>query len=98
MWVDEHARQVVRLEARLAKSAKIGGGLLGILDEGSAAIFEQSFVNHEVWLPSYVEMHLAGRYLLLKKYRENLMIRYHDYRKFRVETIEKSASPRQNEP
>ena len=97
MWVDEHARQVVRLEARLGDSAKLGWGILGTVNKGSAAVFEQRFVNDEVWLPSYTEIRLAGRYLLLKKYREHLVIHYGDYRKFRVETIEKQEAPRPNE-
>jgi hypothetical protein len=33
MWVDEHARQVVRLEARLGDSAKLGWGILGTVNK-----------------------------------------------------------------
>ena len=98
MWVDERARQVVRLEARLGDSAKLGWGILGTVNKGSAAVFEQRFVNDEVWLPSYTEIQLAGSYLLVKKYREHLVIHYGDYRKFQVETIEKQEAPRPNEP
>ena len=82
MWVDERAHQVVRLEARLADSAKMGWGLLGTLNKGSAAIFEQTLVKDEVWLPSYVEGQLSGRYLLFKGFSKNLVIRYNDYKRF----------------
>ena len=86
MLVDGRAHQVVRLQARLANSAKFGGGLLGSVEKGSAAVFEQELVNNEVWLPSYLEEHLSGRFFIFKTYRENLVIRYYEYKKFRVET------------
>ena len=86
MWVDDRTHQVVRLQARLDESAGIAGGLLGSIQKGSSAVFEQRLVNGEVWLPAYLEEHLFGRYLLFKKFRDDLVIRYGDYRKFRVET------------
>jgi hypothetical protein len=98
MWVDERAHQVVRLEAKLGDPAKLGWGILGTVNKGSSAVFEQKFVNDEVWLPSYTEIQLAGSDLLVKKYREHLVIRYGDYRKFQVETIEKQEAPRPNQP
>lgn len=98
MWVDERAHQVVRLEAGLGDSAKMGWGILGTVNKGSAAIFEQTLVNNEVWLPSYAEIHLAGHYLFFSKYKENLVIHYGDYKKFRVETIEVQEPPKPNEP
>ena len=96
MWVDERAHQVVRLEARLSNSAKIGGGLLGSVQKGSEAVFEQTLINNEVWLPSYLEEHLSGRFLVFKSYREDFVIRYRDYKKFRVDTETKTASPKLN--
>lgn len=94
MWVDERVRQVVRLEARLSNSARIGGGLLGSVQKGSAAVFEQALINNEVWLPSYLEEHLSGRFLLLKSYREDFVIHYKEYKKFRVDVETKVGSPR----
>ena len=96
MWVDERAHQVVRLEARLSNSAKIGGGLLGSVQKGSAAVFEQTLVNNEVWLPSYLEEHLSGRFLVFKSYREDFVIHYRDYKKFQVSTEAKTAFPKPN--
>jgi hypothetical protein len=67
------------------------------LNKGSAAVFGQTLVNDEVWLPSYVEEQLSGRYLLFKRFRENLVIHYNDYKKFRIETVEKPEPLRPNE-
>ncbi len=44
-----------RLEAYFADSVKIGGGLLASVQKGTSFVFEQAFVNNEVWLPTYEE-------------------------------------------
>ena len=97
MWIDQHAHQVVRLEAHLGSTAKMGGGLLGSIAQGSAAVFEQSLVNNEVWLPSYLEEHLSGRFLLFSRYRRDFVIHYKDYKKFRVEVHSEIGSPKPNQ-
>ena len=84
MWVDEAAQQIVRVEARLSDSFKIGGGLLASLSSQSAVVMEQEKVNGEVWMPSYAEANLAARVLLLAKFSVNVVTRYSDYKKVRV--------------
>jgi hypothetical protein len=86
MWVDDQAKEIVKLDARFANSMKIGGGILASIHEGSAFDFEQTLINQEIWLPSYVEAHLIAR-LLFKGVREDEIIHYSDYKKFRVETV-----------
>jgi hypothetical protein len=85
IWIDEKARDVARLEAHFNASVKIGGGVVGSLEKGSSFVFEQARVNDEVWLPTYDEVHLGGRFLFLKV-KANQIDRYTDYRKFRAET------------
>ena len=85
IWIDEKARDVARLEAHFNANVKIGGGVVGSLEKGSSFVFEQSRVNDEVWLPTYDEVHLGGRFLFLKV-KANQIERYSDYRKFRAET------------
>ena len=82
MWVDEQAREVVRLEAHFAESVKIGGGLVASLSKGSNFVFEQQKINDEVWLPSYAEVHFSGR-IVFVKLKQNFVDRFTDYRKFR---------------
>ena len=96
IWIDRRAHQVVRLQAHLSSTAKIAAGLLGSVGQGSAAVFEQSLINNEVWLPSYLEEHLSGRFLLLKNYRSDLVIHYQGYKKYRVEVRSEIGSPRPN--
>ena len=92
MWVDDEAREIVRLEARFAESVKVGGGLLASLAKGSNFVFEQEKINGEVWLPSYIEVHVAGR-IVFVKLKQNFIDRYSDYKKFRVGATMTVAPP-----
>src|SRR5208282_6825367 len=92
MWVDEQAREIARLEARFDESVKVGGGLLASLQKGSNFVFEQEKINNEVWLPSYAEVHFAGR-IVFVKLKQNAINRYTDYKKFRVGATLGATSP-----
>jgi hypothetical protein len=85
MWTDEQAHQVVRLEAHFIDSAKLAGGLVMSVDKASNFAFEQAKVNDEVWLPSYAEVHVGGRILLIKG-KEDQIVRFSDYKKFNAES------------
>ena len=85
LWIDEQAKQGVRLEARFLEGLKLGAGLLGSVQKGGNVVLEQRFVNDEVWMPSYIEIHLDARVFFLHK-SINGISTYSDYRKFRVDT------------
>lgn len=95
VWVDEHALQVVRLEAHFLSDMRFGGGLLANLQKGSNFVFEQAYLNNEVWLPTYVEAHIGARFLLVKGIKVNVVTRYSDYRRFNVETLSTIGKPTQ---
>ena len=94
VWVDEKARDVARLEAYFTGDMKIAGGLLANLQKGTSFVFEQSFVNNEVWLPTYMEAHVGVRLLLVKGIKASIVTRYWDYRKFNVETLSTIFKPK----
>lgn len=94
VWVDEKAHQVARLEAYFVGDVKIGGGLLANLQKGTSFVFEQAFVNNEVWLPTYGEAHIGVRFLLVKGIKASIVTRYWDYKKFNVETLSTIARPK----
>ena len=96
VWIDEQAQDVARLEAYMNGKFKLAGGLLASLNKGSAFTFEQSKVNDEVWMPSYLEAHVNARLLLLKGMEGNFIERYSNYRKFHVETAIKDWSVKEN--
>lgn len=97
VWVDENARDVARLEAHLVKDVKFAGGLLANLQKGTSFVFEQAFLDNEVWLPTYQEVHLGARVMLVKGLKVNEVTRYSDYHRFHVETLATVGNPRTGE-
>jgi hypothetical protein len=94
VWIDEKAHDVARLEAYFVGDVKIAGGLLANLQKGTSFVFEQAFINNEVWLPTFEEAHVGVRVLLVKGFKINEVTRYSDYKKFNVETLSTIAKPK----
>jgi len=94
VWVDEKAHDVARLEAYFTGDMKLAGGLLASLQKGSSIVYEQAFINNEVWLPTYLEAHFGARFLLVKGFKGSVVTRYSDYKRFNVETLSTIAKPR----
>ena len=94
VWVDEKAHDVARLEAYFVGDMKIAGGLLANLQKGTSFVYEQAFVNNEVWLPTYMEAHIGVRFLLVKGIKASVVTRYWDYKKFNIETLSTIAKPK----
>jgi hypothetical protein len=87
IWIDEKALDVVRLDAFFVNDLKFAGGMLADLQKGTRVMFEQTYVNNEVWLPTYQEVHLDVRFLLVKGIKVDGTTRYFDYQKFDVKTL-----------
>src|SRR5438093_7401039 len=94
VWVDEKAHDVARLEAYFTGDMKLAGGLLANLQKGTSFVYEQGFVNNEVWLPTYMEAHIGVRFLLVKGIKASIVTRYSDYKKFNIETLSTIAKPK----
>lgn len=94
IWIDEKALDVVRLEAYFVGDVRLAGGVLANVQKGTSFVFEQAFINNEVWLPTYVEAHLGVRLLMVKGFKVNLTTRYSDYKRFNVETLNTIARPK----
>lgn len=94
VWIDEKALDVARLEAYFVGDFRFGGGLIANLQKGTSFVFEQAFINNEVWLPTYMEAHLGARVLLLKSFKVNATTRYFDYKRFNVESIGTIGNPK----
>jgi hypothetical protein len=96
IWIDEKAHDVARLEAYFVGDFKFAGGVLANLQKGTSFVFEQAFINNEVWLPTYAEVHVGVRVLLVKGFKVNAVIRYSDYQRFNVESISTVGRPKAN--
>jgi hypothetical protein len=91
MWIDENDKQVARLEAYLADSFNVGGGVLAKLKKGATFTLEQQRVNDEIWLPSTADINLSVRVLLVKGVNINQVVKSYDYRKFATEVKDASV-------
>src|SRR6202789_4260228 len=94
IWIDEKALDVARLDAFFVSDVKIAGGLLANVEKGTRIILEQEFVNNEVWLPTYQEVHVDVKFLMVKGIRADESTRYSDYQKFNVNTIQTIEKPK----
>jgi outer membrane lipoprotein-sorting protein len=94
VWIDEKARDVVRLEAYFVGDMRLAAGLFINLQKGTSFVLEQEYVNNEVWLPTYQEAHVGVRFLLVKGVKVNAVTRYSDYKKFNVETLSTIENPK----
>jgi hypothetical protein len=94
VWIDEKAHDVARLEAYFLGDFRFAGGLIANLQKGTSFVFEQAFINNEVWLPTYEEAHVGVRVLLVKAFKVNAVTRYSDYKRFNVESIAAIGKPK----
>ena len=97
VWIDEQAHDVARLEAYFVGDFHVAGGVLANLQKGTSFVFEQGYLNNEVWLPTYAEIHVGVRVLLLKGFNVNATIRYSDYKRFNVETLATINKPKETD-
>ena len=57
-------------------------------------MFEQAYINNEVWLPTYEEAHVGVRVFMVKGFKVNQVTRYSDYKKFNVESVAAIGKPK----
>jgi hypothetical protein len=98
IWIDEQAHEVARLEAYFVGDFRVAGGLLANLQKGTSFVFELSYFNNEVWLPTYEEAHVGVRVLLMKGFNVNATTRYSDYKRFNVQTLSTINQPKPPAP
>ena len=88
IWVDPVERQVMRLEARLVDSFKMGGGLVASIKPGSAFIFEQTRLPEGIWMPRFSQVNASARVLLFKGMSINETREFGDFKRFSAKTGE----------
>lgn len=87
-WVNEDDYEVIKVELIALRDILVGWGIVGRIHEGSRVMFERRKVNDEVWLPARTSIELAGRTLLVRKFRVQAVTEFSDYKKFTVTTTE----------
>ena len=79
---DEHA-QVVKAEAKVLDSCRVGGGLLGSLFPPTRFTFEQQMVRPGLWMPSGGHFVIHARVVVVPV-RKELEFHCRDFRQFEV--------------
>jgi hypothetical protein len=85
VWIEQETFHWVKLEAEVLDTLTFGFGLLRVAP-GGMLHFEQTHVNNEIWLPSYVLIRADARLALVKKLRAEIDIRYSGYQKFQADS------------
>lgn len=88
VWIDPVDKQVMRLEARLDRNFKIGGGIVASVRPGSSFAFEQTRMADGVWLPRFAHISAAARLFLFAGMRFDGTRAYSDYKRFSTNTID----------
>jgi hypothetical protein len=83
IWIDPDEKQVVRLEARLTDSYKVGGGLLASIRPGTAFAFEQRRMEDGVWLPVFTQVNVSAKILIFKGMEINVTQEFSNYKRFK---------------
>ena len=93
VWIDPADKTVIRLEAKLAESYKIAGGLLASIRPGSAFAFEQTRMADGVWLPRLVQVNFAAKIFFFKGIEANHTLEFSGYRRFDTEASDYKLGP-----
>jgi hypothetical protein len=92
IWIDERAKDVVRLDAFFVGDFKIAGGLVADLERDTRVQIVNTYVNDEAWVPELEDVRVAFRLMLVKTFRITDSTHYSDYKKFDPATIDTRVS------
>ncbi len=82
IWVDEGAREVMRVEAAAVEDLSYGFGLLARLRKGSAVTLIRERIDDRIWLPTSIKFKGDGRALFaMRKLNIDFAVEWFDYRR-----------------
>ena len=82
IWIDELAREVLKVEATAIDDLTYGYGVLGRLNEGAKVSVRRQRIADDLWLPVSIRFNGEGRALLfLRKLTINFAVDWFDYRR-----------------
>jgi hypothetical protein len=82
IWVDEAAREVMKVEATAVDDLSYGLGLLARLRKGSVVTLSRQRIDDHIWLPTSIRFKGDGRALFaLRKLTIDFAVEWFDYRR-----------------
>jgi len=85
LWIDQADSQIAKADVQVIDTVSFGL-FLARLHKGSRVMFENTRVNHEVWLQQHVAVTADVRLALLKDFNVDWDATDRDYKKFRTDT------------
>jgi hypothetical protein len=81
IWVDESAREVMRVEATAIDDLSYGLGLIATLHKGTVVTLTRERIDEHIWLPTAMKFKGDGRALLIRKLNIDFAVDWFDYRR-----------------
>lgn len=82
IWVDEAAKEVMKVEATALDDISYGLGLMARVNKGSAVTLLRERIDDHIWLPTSIRFKADGRALFaLRKLNIDFAVDWFDYRK-----------------
>jgi hypothetical protein len=82
IWVDETAREVMRVEATAADDLSYGLGLIAKISKGTVVTLIRERIDDHVWLPTSTKFKANGRALFaIRKINFDFAVEWFDYRR-----------------
>jgi len=80
-WVDEAAREVIKVEATAVDTISFGFGFIARLNEGTTVTLNRQPIDGKLWLPTSIRFAGEGRALLFRKLNVDQRIEWSEYKK-----------------
>jgi hypothetical protein len=82
IWIDEAAREVLRIEGTTIDSMTYGFGMVARLNKGTRVTVVRQPVDGRIWLPTSLRFAGEGRAVVFRKLNIDFAIDWFDYRLF----------------
>lgn len=81
IWVDETAREVLRVEGTAIDSMTYGLGVVARLNKGTKVILTREPVEGGIWMPISVRLMGEGRAMVFRKLNVDFAVDWYDYKR-----------------
>ena len=81
IWIDEAAKEVMRVEAVAIEDMSYGLGFVARLKKGSVVTLKRERIDQHIWLPTSIKFKATGRALLVRSLNIDFAVDWFDYRR-----------------
>jgi hypothetical protein len=81
IWIDEAAKEVMRVEAIAVEDISYGLGFVARLKKGSVITLKRARIDQHIWLPTSITFKATGRALFVRSLNIDFSVDWFDYRR-----------------